>query len=494
MRICLAGAENRSSLEALLKAEAPNLLMSYFYLRKQGDRGRGVLERAKGYGAWIIVDSGAHTFFVKYPWLDPRGGAHIGFTAEQVEDAKQKFLKKHDSLEDALGDIDDYMKEYIAWANEMGDLFDACAELDIDALVGYDKVLEWRDWWRESGFDIDKLVVTLHYGGDPEWKKMCAEYKFVALAGGSTKQEYEEYFTNEIQTMSERKVFCHGWAMTNLEAITQLPFYSVDSTSWLMGAKFGITYEYGGSMKMKTYDSADKDVRKRFLAECKENDIDHDLLLADKSRQVNEWNALQWAKYSRDMLTYNTNAYWLSQEERNAETAEARAGFRTELAVVRHDTTPMKVEQHPTLGYARFCNTCFLQTKCPVYEADSTCNLYQATDIADGKDLQNVMMKVMGIQTDRVMFAAMAEKVSGSSPDERVSKEMQNLFGLAKTAKDVFDMRDEVTIKAKGTGLIAKLFGGYGKAGQANPAEVRDAPDHTEYNEVIDVEPGEDNE
>ena len=64
------------------------------------------------------------------------------------------------------------------------------------------------------------------------------------------------------------------------------------------------------------------------------------------------------------------------------------------------------------------------------------------------------------------MFAAFAEKAQnmGSNPD--VAKEMEALTKIIKDTKEIFSAGgDEVTIKAKGSGVISKIFGSYGRGG-----------------------------
>jgi len=47
MRVCLAGADNKSTIELLTGMKMPNVLMSYYYLKKRKDKGREILEKAK---------------------------------------------------------------------------------------------------------------------------------------------------------------------------------------------------------------------------------------------------------------------------------------------------------------------------------------------------------------------------------------------------------------------------------------------------------------
>jgi hypothetical protein len=97
-----------------------------------------------------------------------------------------------------------------------------------------------------------------------------------------------------------------------------------------------------------------------------------------------------------------------------------------------------------------------------------------------------LMMTVLSVQSDRVLFSAAAEKIQGASPDARVTKEMEALFGMIQTAKDVMDDRDEVTIKAKGRGVVSSLFQSF--------MQGREPAEKVTVDEIIDAEIVEDSE
>ena len=462
MRVCLAGAESKGTIETLVKVAVPNALMSYFYMKKMKDKGVDSLQQAKAAGMWVLVDSGAHTFFAAYPWLDPRGAHATAFTEEQIEEKKEEFLRTHDSLEDALGDIDRYVADYMVWCKDMEDrgLLDAYAELDIDSLVGLDKVWEWRHAWKKAGL---KPIITPHSGGADEIKKIIdyGYFDYLGLAGGGRLTFYTDFFTDYREYLESNKIKVHGWAQTNLTSIRKLPFYSIDSSSWLMGCQYGVTYEYiPGSFKMKSHDSSQKERRKKWKQACIENDIDFDELLADKGRTVNEWNALQWKLLSKDMMENTINAYWLTDEEKAEIQLSVADEFKTSTAIQRIDPkqrVPIKYDRRLEMG--RYCNTCFLGGKCPNFEPDSTCNISILPEIEKGEDLLDVLKTMLSIQSDRVMMATFMEKVQGGYVDGNVSKEISMLMGMAKDFKDIIDNRDEVVIKAKGAGVISKIFG-----------------------------------
>ena len=148
-------------------------------------------------------------------------------------------------------DWNDYLRRYADFINKNDvKLF---YELDVDSVVGYDKVLEMRKWLeRETG---KKPIPVWHKSrGKDEFLKMCDEYDYVAIGGIVSKeikpQEYK-YFPWFINEAHKRGAKIHGLGFTNLEGIRKYHFDSVDSTSWTTGNRFGAIYRFNGKTMEK---------------------------------------------------------------------------------------------------------------------------------------------------------------------------------------------------------------------------------------------------
>tara|TARA_B100001057_G_C22699717_1_gene891177 strand:- start:752 stop:1093 length:342 start_codon:yes stop_codon:yes gene_type:complete len=104
-----------------------------------------------------------------------------------------------------------------------------------------------------------------------------------------------------------------------------------------------------------------------------------------------------------------------------------------------------------------------------------------------GNDPANFMKRMIEVQGQRVMFATFAERMQGGVIDPALTKEMDLLFKITKTAHEVSNTSTEsVTITAKksngGTGIISQIFGGYGRAGGGGTKP-------SESENIIDVSP-----
>lgn len=150
-----------------------------------------------------------------------------------------------------------YVQNYAEFINKYNiDLF---FELDIDALVGYDKVKELR---KELEILTHKKPIPVwHYSrGKEEFIRMCQEYDYVAIGGlvqGKSKEysrDYWKYFPWFINTAHKYGAKIHALGFTSISGIKTYHFDSVDSTSWIAGNKAGFAYVYkdGNVEKIET--------------------------------------------------------------------------------------------------------------------------------------------------------------------------------------------------------------------------------------------------
>lgn len=127
-------------------------------------------------------------------------------------------------------------------------------ELDIDSLVGIEKVEELRNTLeRKTG--RQSIPVWHKSRGLDYWIGMCREYDYVAIGGIVTKEikaSEHSVFSKLLRIAKENNCKVHGLGYTNLKGVKKYPFYSVDSTSWLSGNRFGAVYRFRNGTLIKT--------------------------------------------------------------------------------------------------------------------------------------------------------------------------------------------------------------------------------------------------
>jgi len=136
------------------------------------------------------------------------------------------------------------IKEYIAFIKENIDVIGVYANLDVigDAKASYinQKIME-----REGLHPIP----VYHSGEDEKWltKYLDAGYEYIALGGmvkGSASalkswldHIWDNYLIDSVTRLPKVKV--HGFGLTSLSLMLRYPWYSVDSTSWVMTSRMG---------------------------------------------------------------------------------------------------------------------------------------------------------------------------------------------------------------------------------------------------------------
>lgn len=143
-------------------------------------------------------------------------------------------------------DWDEYVDKYADFiVQNKTDLF---FELDIDSVVGYDKVQMLRHRLEEK--TKKRCIPVWHRNrGKEEFIKMCKSYPYVAIGGivaGEIRKEEYKYFKWFIDTAHKEGAKIHGLGFTDLELLDKYHFDSVDSSSWLSGGRYGTIYSFTG--------------------------------------------------------------------------------------------------------------------------------------------------------------------------------------------------------------------------------------------------------
>ena len=182
-------------------------------------------------------------------------------------------------------DWDLYVKKYITFIKYTNQkLF---FELDIDCVVGLQKVEYYRKQI-EDAIGIAPIVCWHANRGAEYWIKCCEEYPYVAL-GTTTASDAGKKIRNNpkilhwfINHAHKNNSKIHGLGFTNQEWLQKLKFDSVDSTTWLGGARYGHYYQYKNN-KIYQYPKP-KNTR------VKNNGIGY---------KLHEYNFIEWVKFQK---------------------------------------------------------------------------------------------------------------------------------------------------------------------------------------------------
>lgn len=246
MEIYLAAISNTSHVHPTITKDIlkdVNILESFYYIKDI------MIKNIKNTRSFML-DSGAFTFF-------------------------SSNTKKND--------WDLYIEKYCNFINQNNvKLF---FELDIDPIVGYDKVKKIR---REIERRCQKQPIPVWHRsrGKNEFFKMCDEYPYVALGGLAAKEikkdeyKYIPWFINEAH---KRQCKIHGLGFTSVPLLQKYHFDSVDSSTWTIGNRCGCAYRYNDGKITRIFRNGTQRV---------------------KHIEVAKQNFLAWAEYSKWARTH----------------------------------------------------------------------------------------------------------------------------------------------------------------------------------------------
>ena len=176
-------------------------LMSYYYIRRRDELSTMIRDNTEE----VLIDSGAHSF---------QFGAKVNFVEYTKEYAE--FIRKFDR------------------PNVLGFF-----EMDVDNVIGYDKVLELRKILESVS---DKIIPVWHKErGVEEYKKMCRDYsgKIVAITGFSNTDIKDNQYMMFLKYAKKHNCRVHCLGMTRKKILDKVPFDYVDSSSWVQSSIFG---------------------------------------------------------------------------------------------------------------------------------------------------------------------------------------------------------------------------------------------------------------
>ena len=166
---------------------------------------------------------------------------------------EQKAQGVKSTIDNASMQWDDYVRRYADFIIEHDiDLF---FELDIDVVVGLDRVHQLRDLL-EQRTGKRSIPVWHKSRGLDNWKQIVKEYDYVAIGGivsGEIRRAERKFFNPMCDIAHENNTRVHGLGVSPSakNALLSLRFDSVDSTSWTMGNRAGHIVYFDGKTIQK---------------------------------------------------------------------------------------------------------------------------------------------------------------------------------------------------------------------------------------------------
>lgn len=289
-----SGVEDDSNFQILYDMGIRNFLISFHYVQKKHLN----TSKYEEMGVKFFVDSGAFTFISNLEFQD--------YTIEQWEK---------------------YIESYLRWIEKHQNIVFAFASLDLEYLVGGEQVQIWNEKYFEPFMLRTGIPVCFVYHDNATkltWEQYCQRYPYVGVSWGGldTQGNDLKYGMNKLKVAEKYGAVVHGMAMTQTALLTKLPFYTVDSTTWLVGLQYGeINFWTGKKMSRLKKDKWKGAMLPQVVAK---GFNEQKLLDEDKEEmiKVNVHAFIEAEEYVQEKL--KSRMYWLRPDsvERNEEDLE----------------------------------------------------------------------------------------------------------------------------------------------------------------------------
>lgn len=194
-----------------------------------------------------------------------------------------------------------YLEEYVAFLEDNRKYIYCAANLDLDRFLGRERIDYWDKKYFKKLEKIVQIVYVAHSHTDPRYSDLYGIHRvqnhlkihdYVGI--GSSLMVQRRGFDSKFFQMarqSRKRIHAFGW--TSVPRLKNYPFFSVDSTTWLSGVRYGSSYVFDGK-NFKALDSKHKYKRAGDKVMCKDNGVDFQGLMNEETHAINHYNLLGW--------------------------------------------------------------------------------------------------------------------------------------------------------------------------------------------------------
>lgn len=315
-----------------------------------------------------------------------------------------------------------------------------------------------------------------------------------------------------LNRMANSGIELHGLAMTVPDVMQAVRWTSVSSTSWISPQKFGDTIIWSHN-QLKRYPKSMKDqARKKERSAFLNAGFSVEKIMADDPKELLRMSLWSWEQLinsiNRKQGTGVTTSMNFGEDDftefedgdvggvvekvpnrvptaRPREASEKRTipflDFEIDVEKQRNKVTgEIEDIEVPKIRIRsesmRICDTCFLASKCPMFEPNTTCAYDIPIVIRTKEQMQAAVDSIVEMQLQRVLFMKMAEDAEGGYADPNLSLEIDRFNKLAKTKHEMEQQGFSLTVTAKQSGEMNMVERIFGDMGNTKPLTELEAP------------------
>jgi hypothetical protein len=279
----------------------------------------------------------------------------------------------------------------------------------------------------------------------------------------------------------------HAIACAKPDNLKNVRVSTASSMAWLSPMMRGETIVWDNNRIVRYPADMKEKARPRYKNLYQKAGLDFDKIIEDDAREISKlavWSYNQLEErmnmgklsdmsddFDGEAMTENTPAVSDNSgvevrnfEARNPEELVAMPVFGYEVKTVHDPDGTIREEavvQSQTASLLQ-CNSCFLSDKCPAFKQNNSCAYSIPVQVKSKEQLKGLVNAIIEMQGQRVAFARFAEQMNGGYPDQNVSAEIDRLFRLIKTTKELTDEKAylRMTVERSGSaGVMSAIFG-----------------------------------
>ena len=322
---------------------------------------------------------------------------------------------------------------------------------------------------------------------------LAERYLDIGIPGDAL--ESETQLAVVTRTLSRSGTRFHILGSARPDNLRQVPCETASTMAWLSPMLNGETVVWDG-VKINRYSKRMKDqARSRYRHIYTKAGIDVDLILEDDEKEVCKlavWSYQQFERKVNGMEFEAIDPFLYIHSDGTAPDTSAEIttpdidnkGVEVRKVLPR---TPEEMANLPVFGYEvktevdedgfikdvpiiqsrsvplRQCDTCFVASNCPAFKPQTMCAFNLPVEVKTKEQLKALINSIIEMQGQRVAFMRFAEEMQGGGyADPNLSQEIDRLFKLIKTTKDLDDSREfiRMTVERQGSaGVLSSIFG-----------------------------------
>ena len=399
----------------------------------------------------------------------------------------------------SVGELETFGADYQDWVVDNADRLTGFTEFDPPQL-GSRWIAEQRPFWADAGNAF--WPVWDSNLGYPELMRLAEGFAEVAIPYAAV--ESQTGLSGQSRAIaSNRGTVWHGIGIASPENLRQVTFATAMTGSWTSPMRRGETIVWDGTA-LKRYPKKMKDqARPRYKSVIERAGLDYDAIINDDAKEVTRLALWSYGRLEDDMnkktgdrhlhavdvdnvtpMLTGMRGIVLSDADHShpatgkptARVPAPRAASERRFLPVMDVSSKTIVETGedgrdtlrdvPVLSSTgvslRQCNTCFVAANCPAFKPDSECAYSLPVEVRTKDQLVALLNAVIEMQGSRVAFARFAEELNGGYPDPNTGQEIDRLFKLVKSLKEMEDNKEFVRMtfeRQGGAGVLSSIFG-----------------------------------